>query len=99
MLCERLRSDYQAQVDAVLAARPPVLSFVFGLPAPDLLRECKERGNFTIGTATTADEATALEGCGVNAVVATGFEAGGHRTSFIRPAEDSLTVRSLSTRA
>ncbi len=88
---KRFAQDYQAQVDAVLAANPPVFSFVFGLPAPDLVRECAKRGIFTIGTATTVDEAVALEKCEVNAIVATGFEAGGHRASFHLSAEDSLT--------
>ena len=88
---ERFAQNYRAQVDAVLAANPPVFSFVFGLPAPELVRECTKRGIFTIGTATTVDEALALEQCGVNAIVATGFEAGGHRASFQLPAEDSLT--------
>jgi nitronate monooxygenase len=87
---ERFAQDYHAQVDAVLAAKPPVFSFVFGLPAPELMRQCKARGIFTIGTATTVDEAIALENCGVSAVVATGFEAGGHRASFHRSAEESL---------
>ncbi len=88
---KRFAQDYHAQVDAVLAARPSVFSFVFGLPAPDLVRECKNRGIFTIGTATTVEEAVSLEKCGVNAIVATGFEAGGHRASFQRSAEETLT--------
>ena len=88
---KRFAQDYQAQVDAVLAANPPVFSFVFGLPAPELVRECTKRGIFTIGTATTVDEAVALEKCGVSAIVATGFEAGGHRASFRLSAEESLT--------
>jgi nitronate monooxygenase len=45
----------------------------------------------TIGTATTPDEAAALQKAGVDAIVASGFEAGGHRGSFLRAAEDSLT--------
>ncbi|PYX62717.1 MAG: 2-nitropropane dioxygenase, partial [Acidobacteria bacterium] len=45
----------------------------------------------TIGTATTPDEAAALKEAGVDAIVASGFEAGGHRGSFLRSAEDSLT--------
>ena len=45
----------------------------------------------TIGTATTPEEAAALQEAGVDAIVASGFEAGGHRGSFLRAAEDSLT--------
>lgn len=44
-----------------------------------------------MGTATTLDEARALEHAGVDAIVATGMEAGGHRVSFLRTAEESLT--------
>jgi nitronate monooxygenase len=55
------------------------------------LEECRRQGIVTIGTATTPNEAAALEEAGVDAIVASGFEAGGHRGSFLRPAEDSLT--------
>lgn len=88
---KRFAHDYLAQVDAVLAAKPSVFSFVFGLPAPELVRECARRGIFTIGTATTVAEAVVLEKSNVNAIVATGFEAGGHRPSFHLSAEGSLT--------
>lgn len=88
---ERFAQNHREQADAVLAANPAVFSFVFGLPSPDLLRECTRRGITTIGTATTVDEAISLEKSGVDAIVASGFEAGGHRASFLRPAEESLT--------
>lgn len=88
---KRFSQDYGAQVQAVLAAKPRVFSFVFDLPAEDLVLECRERGIVTIGTATTVDEAVALESRGVDAIVATGFEAGGHRASFLQSAENSLT--------
>lgn len=87
----RFAQDYAAQIEALLAARPPVASFVFGVPATDILQACREREIFTIGTATTVEEAEALEEAGLDAVVATGFEAGGHRPSFLRSAEASLT--------
>jgi nitronate monooxygenase len=82
---------YQEQIEAILETRPAVFSFVFGTPAPDIISRCKELNIVTIGAATTADEAIALEDAGVDMVLATGFEAGGHRPSFLRPAEDSLT--------
>jgi len=82
--------DYDAQISAILEVRPPVFSFVFGIPEPDILRECRVRGIATIGTATTPDEAAALDAAGVDCIVASGFEAGGHRGSFLRPAEESL---------
>ena len=84
-------ASFEAQVRAVLDARAPVLSFIFGVPPADVLRECRARGIVTIGTATTPDEAAALEEAGVDAIVASGLEAGGHRGSFLRSSEDSLT--------
>ena len=88
---ERYAPAYAEQIDAVLAARPAVFSFVFGIPSADILARCRDLGIFTLGAATTPDEAIALERAGVDGIVASGFEAGGHRVSFLRPAEESLT--------
>jgi nitronate monooxygenase len=82
--------DFDAQVDAVLEARPRVVSFVFGVPPPQTVARLHDAGAAVVGTATTVAEAVALEEGGVDAVVATGAEAGGHRVSFLRPAEESL---------
>ncbi len=84
-------ATFEAQVAALLDARPPVFSFVFGIPSARVLAECRRRSIVTIGAATTVDEAVALERAGVDIVVASGFEAGGHRPSFLRSAEASLT--------
>jgi nitronate monooxygenase len=84
-----LRFEDQARV--LLDRQIPVFSFVYGVPPDEILDECRKRGIFTIGTATTPDEARLLRDAGVDAVVASGFEAGGHRGSFLHPAEDSLT--------
>ena len=82
--------DLEAQVDAVLAARPAVVGTHFGPPPPRLLAGCRARGILVVSTATTPDEARALEAAGVDAVVAQGAEAGGHRGTFLRPVEESL---------
>jgi nitronate monooxygenase len=82
--------SFERQAEAILRAGPPVFSFVFGIPAPEILAECRKRGIVTMGAATTLDEALAVEAAGVDLVLATGFEAGGHRPSFLRPAADSL---------
>jgi nitronate monooxygenase len=87
----RFHQPFSEQIEALLEAAPPVFSFVFGIPSPAILAACKRRGIVTIGTATTLAEAQALEAAGVDAVVATGMEAGGHRVSFLARAEDSLT--------
>ena len=83
--------DFERQFEAVLEARPAAFSFIFGLlPAP-MAAEARQQGIVLIGTATTVEEAEALEASGVDFVCASGFEAGGHRGSFLRPAEESLT--------
>jgi nitronate monooxygenase len=82
---------FEDQARVLLEANVPILSFIFGIPPREILEECQARGITTIGTATTPEEARALEQAGVGAIVASGFEAGGHRGSFLRPAEDSLT--------
>jgi nitronate monooxygenase len=87
---KEILSKYEEQVQTVLDLRPPVFSFIYGIPSKKILRECKRWKIKTIGTATTVDEAIALERAGVDVVVASGFEAGGHRVSFLRSAEDSM---------
>lgn len=82
--------SFDKQARAVLDAKVPVFSFIFGVPPREILTECRTRGIVTIGTATTPDEASALEQAGVDAIAASGFEGGGHRGSFLRAAEDSL---------
>jgi nitronate monooxygenase len=84
-----IRFEDQARV--LLDANVPVFSFIVGIPPREILEECRSKGIVTIGAATTPDEAAALQGAGVDAIAASGFEAGGHRGSFLRAAEDSLT--------
>src|SRR5450755_783325 len=82
---------FEDQVRVLLDERVPVFSFIYGVPPREILDECRAKGIVTIGTATTPDEAAVLQDAGVDAIVASGFEAGGHRGSFLRAAEDSLT--------
>ena len=84
-----IRFEDQARV--LLDEKVPVFSFIYGIPPQEILEECWAKHIVTIGTATTPDEAAALQEAGVDAIVASGFEAGGHRGSFLRSAEDSLT--------
>jgi nitronate monooxygenase len=67
-------------LEVVLEERPAVCSIAFGIADPTPLREA---GIVVLGTATTAEEAEALEQAGVDAVVVQGAEAGGHRGSFL----------------
>jgi nitronate monooxygenase len=81
---------FEDQARVLLDAKVPAFSFIFGIPPKEILEECHRQSIVTIGTATTRDEAIALEQAGVDVVVASGFEAGGHRGSFLRSSEDSL---------
>ncbi|MFM8590705.1 MAG: NAD(P)H-dependent flavin oxidoreductase [Limnohabitans sp.] len=69
--------------DAVEPFAPPVVSFHFGLPAPDLLARVKSWGSQVLSSATTVEEALWLQAQGVDAVIAQGLEAGGHRGMFL----------------
>jgi nitronate monooxygenase len=72
-----------AACDLVLEFKPKVASFHFGLPDRTLMQRLKAAKILVIGSATTAEEARWLEGEGVDAVIAQGAEAGGHRGMFL----------------
>jgi nitronate monooxygenase len=72
-----------AMCAAVEELRPEVASFHFGLPEPELLARVKAAGTVVIGNATTVEEARWLEARGADAVIAQGFEAGGHTGRFL----------------
>jgi nitronate monooxygenase len=78
------RTRFDEDTAAVLDGfRPPVVSFHFGLPEAGLLRRVKGWGSKVIASATTIDEARHLEAQGVDAIIAQGLEAGGHRGMFL----------------
>ena len=82
---------YEAQVEAVLRARPAAFSFIFGIPERRVIEAFRREGTYTIGTATSVREATLLEEAGVDAVIAQGAEAGGHRGTFAHDVAFGLT--------
>lgn len=85
------RAPFSAEAAEVLAEfRPAVVSFHFGLPAPELLERVRSWGAKVFASATTVDEARWLAERGVDAVIAQGFEAGGHRGNFLT---DDLTTQ------
>ena len=71
-----------ASLDAVLAAAPTIASFHFGLPAPRHVAALKDAGIVILASATSPKEAIWLEANGAEAVIAQGWEAGGHRGVF-----------------
>ena len=78
------RTPFSAEAAELLAQfRPRVVSFHFGLPAPELLARVKSWGAFVLSSATSVREALWLEEHGVDAVIAQGWEAGGHRGHFL----------------
>lgn len=80
--------DDTAMFDMLLAVRPKVVSFHFGLPRPAWIHALRDAGIVLFGTATDLDEARALVAAGMDAVVAQGWEAGGHRGIFNPDGDD-----------
>jgi len=77
------RAPFDAELCALVEAlRPAVVSFHFGLPEAALLARVKATGAAVLASATTPEEAVWLEARGVDAVIAQGAEAGGHRGTF-----------------
>lgn len=78
------RSPFSDEVaDLVDSFRPPVVSFHFGLPSPALLARVRAWGAKVLSSATTVEEALWLQAQGVDAIIAQGLEAGGHRGYFL----------------
>lgn len=92
------RQPFSADAWATVAPfAPPVLSFHFGLPAPELLQSVKRSGAFVLASATTVDEARWLEANGADAVIAQGLEAGGHRGHFLDVDPATALTRQMGT--
>lgn len=83
-----------AILETLLDLRPPVVSFHFGLPGEAALRALKDAGVLMLASATTVTEARLLEAAGMDAIIAQGHEAGGHRGTFAGPMETG-TVATL----
>jgi nitronate monooxygenase len=99
-----LREIYQtfrgnAGMTAVLLeTRPAVVSFHFGLPEEDQIRALKQAGILLFASATSVAEARKLAEAGIDAIVAQGYEAGGHRGMFDYAAHDDRLATSALTR-
>ncbi|QNE06837.1 NAD(P)H-dependent flavin oxidoreductase [Croceicoccus marinus] len=84
-------------LSAILELAPPVVSFHFGLPSADTLSALRGRGIYLMATATSLDEARAIKSAGIDAIVAQGIEAGGHRGVFDPAApDDALSTLALT---
>ncbi|MBB4084207.1 NAD(P)H-dependent flavin oxidoreductase [Brevundimonas lenta] len=90
-------ADDDDMLEALVEAAPPVVSFHFGLPGARCVAALKGAGCVLIASATSLDEALAAEAAGMDAVVAQGYEAGGHRGVFDPDAiDDQLGVLALT---
>ena len=96
----RMRKIYRSFVedDAMLADKPRVVSFHLGLPSAERIRVLREAGIVLLAAATNVAEGRAAANAGVQAVVAQGYEAGGHRGSFDADAEDDCLGTMALTR-
>src|SRR4029079_16651768 len=90
----RLQEIYQtflsddAKLQVLLAERPAIVSFHFGLPARERIEALRAAGILLLATATSLEEGKAIAAAGIDAVVAQGYEAGGHRGVFDPDAPD-----------
>ncbi|MFC5404169.1 NAD(P)H-dependent flavin oxidoreductase [Cohnella soli] len=87
---KKFSESFEEQVQVLLEEKIPVFSFTFGIPSLDVIHAMQQQGTVVIGTATTVEEANHLEAAGVNAIVAQGCEAGGHRGTFLKSVSESL---------
>ncbi|PZU06920.1 nitronate monooxygenase [Sphingomonas sp.] len=100
---KELRTIYRSFADdpdmlaMLLEVAPSVVSFHFGLPSPSVIAALRARGIVLLATATNPEEARAIEAAGIDAIVAQGIEAGGHRGMFDPAApDDALGMMALT---
>jgi nitronate monooxygenase len=87
--------DWAAKLDIVAELAPPVVSFVFGCPAPEVLARLQAAGSATWVSVTTPAEARRAEEAGAQALVVQGAEAGGHRAAFDDRGEEPYGLLAL----
>lgn len=87
-----------AMLAVLVETAPAVVSFHFGLPEPEAIAALRERGVILLASATSLEEARAIEEAGLDAVIAQGIEAGGHRGMFDPAAPDAMLGTMALTR-
>ncbi len=86
-----------AQIEVILEERPPVFSIGLGDPGPDLVARCRAQGIKVVAMVATVEDARAVAASGVDAIVAQGSEAGGHRSTWVkRPSPDAASVGTMA---
>ncbi|CAM4395377.1 nitronate monooxygenase [Paenibacillus endophyticus] len=86
----KFAESFEEQVQAVLEENVKLFSFTFGIPSLDVIEAMKQGGTIVVGTATTVEEGKLLQAAGVDAIVAQGSEAGGHRGNFLKSTTESM---------
>lgn len=81
-LPERASDPFEQYLDLLVSERVPIVSFTFGILPPEAIKRLHGHDAYLIGTATSVEEAKLLEDGGIDAVIAQGAEAGGHRGTF-----------------
>ncbi|MGO2306410.1 MAG: NAD(P)H-dependent flavin oxidoreductase [Providencia sp.] len=99
---KKLNEVYQTFIDNIemlellLEMKPAVVSFHFNIPSAEVIRQFKQQGIYTMATATNLQEARLIESSGIEAIIAQGIEAGGHRGMFdVQAKDESLTTNTL----
>lgn len=87
---EHSEAEFEVMIDIIIALQVPVCSFTFGMPSKAMIQRLKKANIILIGSATTVEEAIAVEEAGLDFVVAQGSEAGGHRGTFKKEAIQSM---------
>ncbi len=85
------KDNHAELIDLVIAEDVKIVSFTFGNLSTKNIQLLKSKGVYLIGTATAVEEAVILEQAGIDAVIAQGYEAGGHRGGFATPSSYALT--------
>ncbi len=87
--------QFGAKIEVLLETRPPVVSFVFGCPASEVIGRLRDAGSFVLVTVTTPEEAAEAAGAGADGLVVQGYEAGGHRGSALGDDQPAYGLISL----
>tara|TARA_R110002049_G_scaffold213899_2_gene385383 strand:+ start:1814 stop:2875 length:1062 start_codon:yes stop_codon:yes gene_type:complete len=78
-----LPQDLNAQIEAVIGLKIPIVTFTFGIPSAEIVKKLKQNGTLIVATATSEPEALQIQSKGFDAVILQGIGAGGHRASFL----------------
>lgn len=89
-------ANIEELIDSILHTGVSILSVTFGMLAPPIMHRLQQKHVFVMGTATTVDEGRALEASGCDAVIAQGYEAGGHRGGGFLPSQPGGIIGTLA---